>query len=282
MAVRTLAARFRTAAWLGWQVESNWADPFIFAVYTVLRPLAGALILAGMYWAVAAAATRGAGFPAVYLGNAFHIYVTTVLIGMGWVVVEEREEYETLKYVYTSPIGMFTYLGGRASVKLVLATLSLVLTLAVGWFLVGVRWSWAGVRYPELALTVALGLVATVSLGYLVAGVALLLPRIAISINEGLAVALYLLCGVIFPIDMLPAPIRAVAYAFPFTWWYEALRRFVLGRGLSDQLGRLPDLALLGGLAATTALFALVARSGYLALERRARRAGRLDQTTLF
>src|SRR5439155_20839371 len=118
--------RLRSAAWLGWQVESNWVDPFLFVVYAVLRPLATALILAGMFWAVgrvggggaAAAAAAAALFPAIFLGNAFHIYVTQVLIGMGWVVVEEREEYETLKYVYTSPIGMFTYLAGRSTVKL--------------------------------------------------------------------------------------------------------------------------------------------------------------------
>ncbi len=31
---------FRTAAWLGWQIESNWADPFLFAVYSIVKPLA--------------------------------------------------------------------------------------------------------------------------------------------------------------------------------------------------------------------------------------------------
>ena len=280
--MRALGARLRTAAWLGWQVESNWADPFIFAVYTVVRPLATALILAGMYWAVAGRAMRAGLFPAVYLGNAFHIYVTTVLIGMGWVVVEEREEYETLKYVYTSPIGIFTYLTGRASVKLVLATVSLVLTLITGWFLVGVKWSWGAVAWAPLLLTVVLGLVATVSLGFLVAGTALLLPRIAISVNESMAVALYLLCGVIFPIDLLPHGLRELSLLLPFTWWYEALRRFVLGAGLSARLGHLSDAALLGALFATTAAFALLSRWGYNALERRARQQGRLDQTTLF
>jgi len=280
--MRVLAARLRTAAWLGWQVESNWADPLVFGIYTVVRPLATALILAGMYWAVAGRAMRAGLFPAVYLGNSFHIYVTTVLIGMGWVVVEEREEYETLKYVYTSPIGIFTYLTGRASVKIVLATVSLVLTLLTGWFLVGVKWSWGDVAWAPLLLTVVLGLVATVSLGFLVAGTALLLPRIAISVNESMAVALYLLCGVIFPIDLLPHGLRELALLLPFTWWYEGLRRFTLGAGLSTRLGQLPDLALLGALLATTAAFAVLARYGYIALERRARQQGRLDQTTLF
>ncbi len=40
---------FRIAAWLGWQVESNWTDPLLFAVYSLVRPLAGAAILVVMY-----------------------------------------------------------------------------------------------------------------------------------------------------------------------------------------------------------------------------------------
>jgi ABC-2 type transport system permease protein len=280
--MRVLAARLRTAAWLGWQMESNWADPLVFGIYTVLRPLAAALILAGMYWAVAGISARAGLFPAVYLGNAFHVYVTTVVIGMGWVVVEEREEYETLKYVFTSPIGMFTYLTGRASVKLVLATVSLALTLAVGWLLVGVRWDWSTVAWGPLAVTFVLGLAATLSLGFLVAGLALLLPRVAISINEGLAVALYLLCGVIYPIDLLPRLLQNLSLLLPFTWWYEGLRRFTLGHGVSARLGALSDATLLGALLVTTLAMAALGRFGYSALERRARQEGRLDQTTLF
>ena len=280
--MRVLGARLRTAAWLGWQVESNWADPLVFGIYTVLRPLATALILAGMYWAVAGRAANAGLFPAVYLGSAFHVYVTTVVIGMGWVVVEEREEYETLKYIVTSPIGMFTYLTGRASVKLVLATVSLALTLVIGWFLVGVRWWWGGVAWGPLAVTLVLGLAATVALGFLVAGLAMLLPRVAISINEGLAVALYLLCGVIFPIDLLPRGLQEFSLLLPFTWWYEGLRRFTLGAGVSGRVGQWSNGALLGALFTTTVAFAVLGRYGYIALERRARQQGRLDQTTLF
>ena len=36
---------FKVAAWLGWQIESNWTDPFLFAVYSIVKPLASAGIL---------------------------------------------------------------------------------------------------------------------------------------------------------------------------------------------------------------------------------------------
>jgi ABC-2 type transport system permease protein len=280
--MRALAARIRTAAWLGWQIESNWADPFLFGVYTVSRPVATALILAGMYWAVSGQAAHGALFATFYVGNAFHNYVTTVLIGMGWIIVEEREDYETLKYVYTSPIGMFTYLGGRGTVKLVLGTVSLLITLLVGWFVVGVRWDWGAVAWGPLAATLVLGLASCLWLGFLVAGMGLLLPRAAITLNEGLAVSLYLLCGVIFPVDLLPRGLQELALAIPFTSWYECLRRFLLGHGSSERLAAWSDVQLMGLLAASTAVFAVISHLGYLALETRARKLGRLDQTTMF
>jgi ABC-2 type transport system permease protein len=277
-----LLARLRTAAWLGWQVESNWADRFQFIVYAVARPLATALILAGMYWAVAGVASRPDAFLLFFVGNAFHVYVTQVVVGMGWVVVEEREDYETLKYVYASPIGMFTYLAGRSTVKMTLATVSAVLALLVGWFALGLRWDWGQVAWAPLAAAFGLGLAACVFLGFLVAGVALVMPRAAVTLNEGIAVSLYLACGVIFPIDLLPRGLQELSLALPFTWWYEAMRRFLTGQGASERIALWSDGQVLLILALTTGVFAIAARWGYLALERRARRLGRLDQTTLF
>ena len=110
-----------------------------------------------------------------------------------------------------------------------------------------------------------------------------MLPRAAITVNEGdRRSALYLLCGVIFPIDLLPRGLQELALALPFTWWYEALRRFLLGHGASARLQSWSDPALLGALLVTTIVFAVVSQFGYRALERRARRLGRIDQTSLF
>jgi ABC-2 type transport system permease protein len=275
-------ARARTAAWLGWQVDGNWADPVLFAIYVLARPLASALILAAMYSAVRASAAPASVFVGFYIANAFHAYVNTVLVGLGWVVFEEREEYETLKYVYASPVGMFTYLAGRSLVKFALATLSVLATLLVGWFALGVRWDWAHVQWLPLVAATAAGLASTLFLGFLLAGWSLVLTRAAMVVLEGTTLASYLLCGVIFPIDLLPAPIRWIALGLPFTWWYEALRRFLAGHGTLGLMQRFTDTQVLAWLGATALVFALLARWGYFAFERQARRLGRLDQTTLF
>jgi len=129
---RTLEV-MRAASWLGWQIEANWADPFLFIVYSIAKPLSTTLILFFMVRVVARGAATAESFLFLFIGNTFFLYVTEVLVGISWAVFRDREDYETLKYIVTSPIGMFTYLTGRASVKLVLATVSLALTLAVAW-----------------------------------------------------------------------------------------------------------------------------------------------------
>jgi ABC-2 type transport system permease protein len=281
-ALRGSLARARTAAWLGWQVEGNWADPVLFAIYVLARPLATSLILAAMYAAVRTHGAPAAVFVGFYVANAFHAYVNTVLVGLGWVVFEEREEYETLKYVFASPVGMFTYLAGRSLVKFALATVSMLATLLVGWFLLGVRWDWAHVQWLPLTVATVAGLSSTLFLGFLLAGWSLVLTRAAMVVLEGTTLASYLLCGVIFPIDLLPLPVRWVALGLPFTWWYEALRRFLAGHGTPGLLQGYTDAQVLLWLGVATVAFALLARWGYFAFEREARRLGRLDQTTLF
>jgi len=256
--------------------------PLTFAVYAVLRPVGTALILGAMVHAVAGQATGAAAFTGFYVANAFHEYVVRVLVGMGWIVVEEREDYETLRYVYASPVGIVTYLTGRSAVKFWLATVSVAIVLGLGWIVLGVRWDPAAVRWAPLVAAVACHLAATLFAGFLVGGAALVLPRNAISLNEGVGIALYLLCGVIFPIDLLPHGLRELSLALPFTYAYEAIRRFLLGRSASHLLGAWPDAALLGALALTTLVLGAVSIVAFRALDRRARRLGRLDHSTLF
>jgi ABC-2 type transport system permease protein len=286
MAMSATLRRLRTSAWLGWQVDSNWTDPTVFVIYAIARPLATALILVGMYWAVrgrqhagAAAATLFAGF---YVANAFHTFVNTVMVDMGWVVFSEREEYETLRYVVASPVGMRTYLTGRAAMKFGRATVSVAIMLLLGWYALGIRWSWAHVHAGPLVLALLLGLAATLFAGLLVAGLAMVLTRNAMTVLEGLTLGLYLLCGVIFPIDLLPRVLQWISLALPFTWWYEALRRFLLGHGSSARLAHLSDGAVLGMLALVTVAACAGSWWVYGRLEHRARQLGRIDQTTLF
>jgi ABC-2 type transport system permease protein len=276
------ARRFRAAAALGWQVESNWADPFLFAVYSLARPLATALILVAMYAVVVGGTTGEPRFAWMYVGNAFYVFVSMAMVGIGWTIVEDRENYQVLKYVYVSPVGLFTYLAGRGLTKLVLASVSAAVLLALGGLAFHVSYRASGAGLGQGAVALALGLVGLLGLGWILAGLALVFARQSVSLNEGSAAVLYLLCGAIFPIDLLPAPLRAVSLALPVTWWLEAMRRAVLGVPAVGRMGRVSDLAVLGWLALTACAWYAAGAVVYRRLERRAKQLGLIDQTTAF
>jgi len=60
---------FTMATWLGWQVESNWTDPFLFAIYVIIKPLAGAAILVVMYSIITGGDYESPLFPYIYLAT---------------------------------------------------------------------------------------------------------------------------------------------------------------------------------------------------------------------
>src|SRR5512140_981560 len=100
---------FRVATWLGWQIESNWTDPLLFFIYSIVKPIASVMILVVMYLVISRADTQAPLFGYLYLGNAFYIYVTGVMVGVSWAVVDDREHYQTLKYIYLAPITFMVY-----------------------------------------------------------------------------------------------------------------------------------------------------------------------------
>ncbi len=100
--MKRLAQILRTSAWLGWQVEANWADPVLFLSYAIAKPLATTLILFFMVRIVSQGNATPDLFRFLFLGNTFFLYVTEVLIGISWTVFRDREDYETLKYIYVA------------------------------------------------------------------------------------------------------------------------------------------------------------------------------------
>ncbi|MHB8819563.1 MAG: ABC transporter permease, partial [Bellilinea sp.] len=123
---------FRTSAWLGWKIESNWTDPFLFAVYSIVKPLAGAAILVVMYAIITGSAFTNPLFPYIYLGNAFYMYVGAVMTGVSWAVIDDREHYKTLKYMYVAPIRFPLYLVGRAVARFLTGSFSVLITIVFG------------------------------------------------------------------------------------------------------------------------------------------------------
>jgi ABC-2 type transport system permease protein len=282
---------FRIAARLGWQVESNWADPLVFLSFAIIRPMAAALILVLMY-TVIAGDQRGDFFTYLYLSNAFFVLVIETMSGLAWTILEDRENYRMLKYVYTSPARKFAYLIGRAVARISLGLLTASVLLLVGALFLGLRINLSQIEWGWLALYFPLGMISLLGLGIILAGVALVIARHGGSIGEVTAGSLLLFSGAYFPVDILPPVIRDISMAVPVTYWLEGLRRSINGGTLtynvpgsvetpiSPMLAAIDNWQLLAILTVAAGLAGVVSVLFYGWVENQAKERGMIDRIT--
>jgi ABC-2 type transport system permease protein len=266
---------FRTAVGLGWAVESNWSDPFLFAVYTIAKPLAAALILVVMFQVITGGQNQ-AFLQYLIVGSALWNLVFGVLNGLVLGILEDRERYRMMKYVVVTPASLFPFLLGRSTARVLISFIAVAVTLLVGVLFLGIE------LRPSLLIIPAtlIGMVAIIGLGIVMAGWCLQMRQEAWSYPEAVAGALYLVSGAVFPIDILPTFIQPLAYAFPTTWWLEASRRGLLGHGAPGAMAGMSDAAVFAALAVSTAILAPLAYLAFNWFIRRARQAGLLDMVT--
>ena len=267
---------FRTAIGLGWAIEANWSDPFLFAVYTMAKPLAAAGILVVMFQVI----TQGRNpefLQFLIVGSALWNVVFGVMAGLVQSILEDRERYRMIKYVVVTPTSLFPFLLGRSLARVIVSFVAVVLTMLVGVVFLGVD------LQPNLLYLVpatVIGVTAVIALGLFMAGWCLQLRQEAWSYPEAIAGALYLVSGAIFPVDILPAFLHPIAYASPTTWWLEASRRGLLGHGSPGAMGELSDGAVMLFLVISTAITIPLALAAFGWFMQRARQAGLLDMVT--
>jgi ABC-2 type transport system permease protein len=270
------------AAWLGWQIESNWADPFLFAIYSIIKPISGAAILVVMYSVITHGNFNNPIFPYIFLGNAFFIYVGQILTGISWAIIDDRERYKTLKYMYLAPIHFPTYLLGRGVAKFIIASLSVFITILFGVLFLHVEIDLALVNWPLFFLSMLIGVVMLAMLGLLLAGITMIIANQTWFVGEAVAGALYVFSGAIFPLEVLPVWLRWIGYLLPVTYWLELIRRSLVGSVAEafPTLSNFSNQQLLGILLGLTVFFAVLSYFVFRRCEHTARERGMLDMTT--
>jgi ABC-2 type transport system permease protein len=282
---------FGVAARLGWQMEANWTDPILFFIYSVAKPVSSALILVLMLEVIGAGGRRDyRAF--VVIGSALWSFVISGISGLAWSVLDDRERYRMLKYVYVSPSDFLVVLLGRGLARVAVGGMGAAITLAIGVVLLGVPFDPFAVNWPLLLVVMSAGIVSIVSIGILLAAICLQTRQEAWSYPEAVAGALFLVSGAVFPLAVLPAPIQAIGLVTPLTWWIEGVRDALFPAGLTAVGGpgslfgsligqeRPGALLIVVSLLATGAVATLAAIAVFRTSDRRAKDRGLLDQTT--
>lgn len=272
---------FVTAAWLGWQIESNWARPFLFAVYAIARPISSVLILVVMYSVITNGATGEPIFAFIYFGNALYILVNSVVTGVSWAVIEDREHYRVAKQIYTAPMNTYAYLLGRGVARLIIGSVSVLITLVFGVIAFRIP---LDINVLLLVTATILGLASLSALGVILGAVTMQTARLQTDLGSLVSGGLYLFTGAIFPLDVLPAWLQPVGYLFPVTYWLEVTRRALLGVNSArfPTFASFSDWGLIGVLVVMTAGLWLISGWVYRASLRRSKEEGLLDIETNF
>jgi ABC-2 type transport system permease protein len=273
---------FKTATWLGWKIESNWTDPFLFAIYSIIKPLAGAAIIVVMYSVIAKGNFDTPYFAYLYFGNAFYQYVSSVMTGVSWAIVDDREHYKTLKYMYIAPIQIPYYLLGRAVARILIGTVSVVITILGGVLFLHVPFHLADVNWLLFTVTLVLGIFVLVNMGLILAGFTLMLVRHSDYVGDAVASGMFIFTGAIFPLTSLPVFLRPIGYALPITYWLELIRRALIGSAANafPTFAGFSNPLLLGILAAFAVVFGVISSYVFRACEHRAREKGLIDRVT--
>jgi ABC-2 type transport system permease protein len=276
---------FKTAAWLGWEMDSNWTEPWLFAAYSIVKPVAGAFILVLMYFVftIIGRIQDPEAFSYMYVGNAFFIFVASTLFGTFQVIQADREWYQTIRYVYISPISYYVYIVGRAFSKIVVAAFAVVVTLAFGAAFLNVNVSLRLVDVPILLTSLFLGLTTLLTIGICLGGVSFLTARHTHGLAEGIPGLFYVFSGVLFPLSVLPSWVQPVGRAIPLTYWFDITRRLLAPtESINTTLQGYSDVAILALLAISSVAFFALSIVIFKTGEHFARKAGKIDMTTSY
>ncbi|HAW51963.1 MAG TPA: hypothetical protein DCX54_06485 [Flavobacteriales bacterium] len=93
---------------------------------------------------------------------------------------------------------------------------------------------------------------------------------------------MYLFSDAIFPLEVLPAWLRPVGFAMPITYWFELMRRSLIGEVAEafPTLANFSNGQLLDILLAMTVLFGIIEVFVFRWCDHVARERGMIDRTT--
>ncbi|MBV9688432.1 MAG: ABC transporter permease [Ktedonobacteraceae bacterium] len=273
---RTLWAATR----LEWQAQGNWTNPWFFLLLLIVKPLVSALVLVFMYWVISGFRSHGGIFGFLIVGSAAWSFVEQIVAGLSRAVLDDREQYAMLKYVYIAPQSFIIFLIGRSVPRMLAACISFVTTLGFGIGVLSVPIDVRQVHYPLLLFALVIAFVISVALGIALAGLTLMLKRNAWLLPDATVGALYLIAGTIFPITILPAWLEKLTLALPLVYWLELVRRALLGDAVGAAFPIASTSAIIMLLLLTTVVMSALCLATFCLSDYIARERGQIDRAT--
>lgn len=165
----------------------------------------------------------------IVIGNILLLPSTNGVLGVSMTITGERN-FRTLPYLIASPAARAPLFLGRSLVHIVDGLLSTIMALTLGVIFFHVDLSHANLFLT--ALCILLLCITSCGMG-LILGSLSLRTREAENISGMFVIALYVLSGVNFPVEVLPKFLQVISYSLPMTRGIQAARLVLNGAGWS-------------------------------------------------
>jgi ABC-2 type transport system permease protein len=181
-----------------------------------------------------------------------------IAIFYGIQIIWERDA-GILAKLLTTPTPRAALVSGKAFAAGVRALSQVVVVLALS-ALLGVDFRWSPLSLLGTALVIVLGSAFFATLSVSIAGLALSRERL-MGIGQAITMPLFFGSNALYPVDLMPAWLRAISVVNPLTYEVNALRTLLLGLpgNLALDLGVLV-VAVVAGVSVAAALLGRLAR----------------------
>jgi ABC-2 type transport system permease protein len=249
-------------AWFSYRALFAWSTPFAYLTTKLGFPFFTMLFFIFMGKFV------GISDPLyIVIGNILLLPAMNGLSGVSMTIGGERQ-FGTLSYLLGSPAPRGPIFLGRALFHILdgIFTVSIALPLAMLLFHLDLT----RVNFALLLFCVILIAITSSGMGFILGSLSLV-NRDGWMITSTLTIALYILIGVNFPVDLLPGGLKLVSYCLPMTRGIMAARQALAGATWASVA------LLIYGEVLVGVLYTLVGYALFLFIEKRSMALGSLD-----
>ncbi len=278
---KTLRA-IKANARLGWQQEGNWAPPLVYIMFALIAPVMGILLLVFMYLVVKGDSTDASFLAFLLGGSAMFLIIRMVLTGAGHAVVEDREHYKILRYIYIAPVPFPAQIFGRIVIKLVISIIGAFFTILAGAIFLNITLRTSGILWIDFLGSFVVGVISVVAIGWILASIMLLVDRMGWVWAEGVSGLMFLTAGAIIPLELLPTPMVWMSKILPMTYWGDIWRISLYGNFSDFAQPALSKSELWAGFGITTFFWIVVSIIAYYYCDKLARKTGKIERETFY
>ncbi len=155
------------------------------------------------------------------------------VFSVAFVFVDYKEK-GILKRVLATPVRPYQFVTANIITRLIVSVIQALFFIAVGVLLFGVTIVGGGISYLWILITVILGAIMFLGLGFVISGVSKTTESVPAIANLVVFPMLFL-GGTFFPVDAMPTWLQYIAKALPLTYFSSALRDIMnKGAGFVD------------------------------------------------